>query len=39
VSRVVTLGNMRARFNIALGIGSPGFSGDRVCALPEQGRA
>ncbi|ORV80971.1 4-carboxymuconolactone decarboxylase [Mycobacterium interjectum] len=39
LTHVITLGNMRARFNIALGIGSSGFSGDRVCALPEQGRA
>jgi 4-carboxymuconolactone decarboxylase len=39
LTHVITLGNMRARFNIALGIGSSGFSGDQVCALPEQGRA
>ncbi|MCV7092688.1 carboxymuconolactone decarboxylase family protein [Mycobacterium interjectum] len=37
LTHVITLGNMRARFNIALGIGSSGFSGDRVCALPEKG--
>jgi 4-carboxymuconolactone decarboxylase len=36
LTHVITLGNMRARFNIALGIGSCGFSGDRVCALPEK---
>ena len=39
LTHVITLGNLRARFNIALGIGSSGFSGDRVCALPEKGRA
>ncbi len=39
LTHVITLGNLRARFNIALGIGSSGFSGQRVCALPEQGRA
>lgn len=39
LTHVITLGNMRARFNIALGIGSSGFSGDRVCALPEKDRA
>jgi hypothetical protein len=25
---------MRGRFNLALGIGSAGFSDDMVCALP-----
>ncbi len=39
LTHVINLGNLRARFNIALGIGSSGFSGDRVCALPEKGRA
>jgi AhpD family alkylhydroperoxidase len=39
LTHVINLGNLRARFNIALGIGSSGFSGDRVCALPESGRA
>ncbi|MCV7102385.1 carboxymuconolactone decarboxylase family protein [Mycobacterium palustre] len=39
LTHVITLGNLRARFNVALGIGSSGFSGDRVCALPETGRA
>lgn len=38
LTHVITLGNLRARFNIALHIGSSGFSGDRVCALPETGR-
>lgn len=35
LTHVITLGNLRARFNLALGIGSAGFSGDRVCALPD----
>jgi AhpD family alkylhydroperoxidase len=39
LTHVINLGNMRARFNIALGIGSSGFSGNRVCALPDGGRA
>ncbi|OBG27767.1 carboxymuconolactone decarboxylase family protein [Mycobacterium sp. 852002-51057_SCH5723018] len=39
LTHVITLGNLRARFNIALDIGSSGFSGDRVCALPETDRA
>ena len=39
MNRVITLGNLRARFNVALDIGSSGFSGNRVCALPETGRA
>ncbi len=38
LTHVINLGNMRARFNIALGIGSSGFSGNRVCALPDAGR-
>ncbi|ASW85203.1 carboxymuconolactone decarboxylase family protein [Mycobacterium intracellulare] len=38
LTHVITLGNLRARFNIALDIGSSRFSGDRVCALPETGR-
>ncbi|WAC93286.1 carboxymuconolactone decarboxylase family protein [Mycobacterium sp. Aquia_213] len=38
LTHVINLGNMRARFNIALGIGSTGFSGNRVCALPDAGR-
>lgn len=35
LTHVITLGNLRARFNIALDIGSSGFSSNRVCALPE----
>jgi AhpD family alkylhydroperoxidase len=38
LTHVINLGNLRARFNIALGIGSSGFSGNRVCALPERSR-
>jgi alkylhydroperoxidase family enzyme len=37
LTHVVNLGNLRARFNVALGIGSSGFSDGRVCALPEAG--
>lgn len=38
LTHVITLGNLRARFNIALGIGSSGFCGNRVCAVPETDR-
>ncbi|WP_406814982.1 carboxymuconolactone decarboxylase family protein [Mycobacterium sp. M23085] len=38
LTHAITLGNLRARFNIALDIGSSGFSGNRVCALPETDR-
>jgi AhpD family alkylhydroperoxidase len=38
LTHVINLGNMRARFNIALGIGASGFSGSQVCALPDTGR-
>ena len=38
LTHVITLGNLRARFNIALDIGSSGFSGNTVCALPETDR-
>lgn len=38
LTHVITLSNLRARFNIALDIGSSGFSGDRVCALPDTDR-
>jgi AhpD family alkylhydroperoxidase len=38
LTHVINLGNLRARFNLALGIGSSGFSGSQVCALPEAGR-
>src|SRR6516162_8167755 len=36
LTHVITLGNLRARFNVALDIGSSGFSGNRVCALPDR---
>ena len=35
LTHAITLGNLRARFNVALGIGSSGFSANRVCALPD----
>ena len=35
LSFIVALENMRARFNLALGIGSAGFSEGMVCAVPE----
>jgi 4-carboxymuconolactone decarboxylase len=38
LTHIVTLGNLRGRFNVALGIGSSGFSEGRVCALPDAGR-
>lgn len=38
LTHVINLGNLRARFNLALGIGSSGFSEGRVCALPDTGR-
>lgn len=38
LTHIITLGNLRARFNIALGVGSSGFSEGRVCALPETSR-
>ncbi|CAM2928607.1 4-carboxymuconolactone decarboxylase [Mycobacterium intermedium] len=39
LTHIITLGNLRARFNIALGIGAAGFSQGRVCALPSGGPA
>ncbi|HYB38183.1 MAG TPA: carboxymuconolactone decarboxylase family protein [Mycobacterium sp.] len=38
LTHIITLGNLRARFNVALDIGSSGFSEGRVCALPETSR-
>jgi AhpD family alkylhydroperoxidase len=35
LTHIVNLGNMRARFNLALGIDSSGFSDGVVCALPD----
>jgi AhpD family alkylhydroperoxidase len=37
LTHIINVGNFRARFNIALGIGSSGFSDGRVCALPDTG--
>lgn len=34
LTHVITLGNLRARFNVALDIGSSGLSEGMVCALP-----
>jgi alkylhydroperoxidase family enzyme len=34
LTAIVALENMRARFNLALDIGSAGFSEGRVCAIP-----
>jgi AhpD family alkylhydroperoxidase len=38
LTHIITLGNLRGRFNLALGIGASGFSEGRVCALPDTGR-
>lgn len=38
LTHIVTLGNLRARFNLALGIGASGLSQGMVCALPDAGR-
>jgi 4-carboxymuconolactone decarboxylase len=35
MTQIVALENMRARFNLALGIASSGVSGVQVCALPD----
>jgi 4-carboxymuconolactone decarboxylase len=35
LTHIINLGNMRARFNLALGIGASGFSEGRVCAVPD----
>ena len=37
LTHIVTLGNLRARFNLALAIGSSGLSQGMVCALPDAG--
>ena len=34
---IIALENLRARFNLALDIGSAGFSDGKVCALPDAG--
>jgi alkylhydroperoxidase family enzyme len=38
LTHIITLSNLRGRFNLALGIGAAGFSEGRVCALPDTGR-
>ncbi|OBI90057.1 carboxymuconolactone decarboxylase family protein [Mycobacterium asiaticum] len=38
LTHVITLGNLRARFNLALNIGSAGLSEGMVCALPDADR-
>jgi alkylhydroperoxidase family enzyme len=38
LTHIITLGNLRGRFNLALGIGAAGFSEGRVRALPDTGR-
>ncbi|HEY1842254.1 MAG TPA: carboxymuconolactone decarboxylase family protein [Mycobacterium sp.] len=35
LTHIITLGNLRGRFNLALGIGASGFSEGMVCALPD----
>lgn len=37
LTHIVTLGNLRARFNLALDIGSSGLSEGQVCARPDAG--
>lgn len=37
LTHVITLENLRGRFNLALGIKSSGFSDGKVCALPDAG--
>jgi alkylhydroperoxidase family enzyme len=34
LTHVIAVGNMRGRFNLALGVGSAGFSDGMVCAVP-----
>ena len=34
LTHYIALGNMRGRFNLALGIGSAGFSNGMACAVP-----
>jgi 4-carboxymuconolactone decarboxylase len=35
LTHIITLGNLRGRFNLALGIGASGFSAGKVCPLPD----
>jgi 4-carboxymuconolactone decarboxylase len=37
LTHIVTLENLRARFNLALGIASSGVCGVQVCASPDAG--
>jgi 4-carboxymuconolactone decarboxylase len=39
LTNVIALENMRGRFNLALGIGSAGFTEGMVCAIPEPAAA
>ena len=34
-THLIALENMRGRFNLALGVGSAGFSEGMVCSIPE----
>jgi alkylhydroperoxidase family enzyme len=34
LTHVIALENLRGRFNVAFGIGAPGFSKGSVCAVP-----
>jgi AhpD family alkylhydroperoxidase len=36
LTHIIALENLRARFNLALGIGSSGFSEGAVCAVPDK---
>lgn len=36
LTHLIALGNLRGRFNLALGIGAAGFSDGAVCAVPER---
>jgi 4-carboxymuconolactone decarboxylase len=38
LTHFIAVGNLHARFDLALGIGSSGFSDGVVCALPETGQ-
>ena len=38
LTHVITLGNLRGRFNLALGIGASGFSEGKACPLPDPGQ-
>ncbi len=38
LTHVIALENHRGRFNLALGVGSAGFSDGQACAVPEYGQ-